>query len=71
MSNHEQWRRRTERCVLEAVLHAEDRIFTTYMAIDGWIWSFRPRSEMSDKDVENWMSEGTQFRYSIIIEGTT
>lgn len=25
---------------------------------DGWIWSFRPRKGMSDKDVEEWMSEG-------------
>ncbi|KAF8803122.1 hypothetical protein BYT27DRAFT_7226149 [Phlegmacium glaucopus] len=27
----------------------------------GWIWSFRPRSGMSDKEVENWMAEGDQM----------
>ena len=38
-------------------------------ATDGWIWSFQPRSGMSDKEVENWMSEGIQFQYGI--EDTT
>ncbi|KAF8810573.1 hypothetical protein BYT27DRAFT_7091579, partial [Phlegmacium glaucopus] len=29
----------------------------------GWIWSFRPRSGMSDKEVENWMAEGDRVQW--------
>jgi hypothetical protein len=40
---------------------------TRLRTIDGWIWSFKPHSGMSDEDVEQWMVEGEYSAESVAL----